>query len=158
MSRKIFSLVAMVTVALSSGGCVTTDQSGGLTAQKKPLSGDKFQNTEAVFRAYMQSHPEIVVDLSNVSGEYCINTWSVGGGHMTHYAIEPSSTKEDIVDFVKAQSFVDAGVDVTQLPSLPDKLGQMRNGQWYYLPMGGMDPHHGRKTPVALVVRATDLR
>lgn len=34
--------------------------------------------------------PETAIDLSDVSGEYCFNTGIGEGGHMTHYAIDPS--------------------------------------------------------------------
>ena len=108
---------------------------------------------------YLDTHPEMVIDFSTVSGEYCINTWRVGGGHMTHYAIDPSKTTEDVIDFVKAQTFIDAGVDVSKLPRLPNKLGAMENGQWYFLPEGAPEPHHGSKEfPAALIVRATDIQ
>ena len=113
----------------------------------------------ATIDAYLQSHPEMVIDFSKTSGEYCINTWKVGGGHMTHYATDPSKTTEDVIDFVKAQSFIDAGIDVTTLPELPSELGAMENGQWYYLPKGGAEPHHGAKEfPIALMVRATEIQ
>ena len=108
---------------------------------------------------YIDTHPEMIIDLADVSGEYCVNTWKVKGGHMTHYAIDPSKTTEDVIDFVKAQSFMDAGIDVTLLPRLPAKLGVMENGQWYYLPKGGAEPHHGWKAaPLALIVRANNIQ
>lgn len=109
--------------------------------------------------AYLKMHPEMVIDLSKVSGEFCVNTWKVKGGHMTHYAIDPSKTTEDVVDFIKAQPLIDAGIDVTKLPQLPSTLGTMKNGQWYYLPKGGVDPHHGwKKAPLALIVRSSDIQ
>jgi hypothetical protein len=108
---------------------------------------------------YLDTHPEMVIDFSGVSGEYCINTWKVGGGHMTHYAIDPSKTTEDVIDFVPAQTFIDAGIDITKLPRLPEKLGMMQDGQWYFLPKGAVEPHHGSKGfPAALIVRATDIQ
>ncbi len=36
----------------------------------------------------MKSHPEMVIDLSNRSGEYCMNTWKVGGSHMTRFRFD----------------------------------------------------------------------
>ncbi len=120
---------------------------------------DKAAKAHAVIGAYIETHPEMIIDFANVSGEYCVNTWTVKGSHMTHYAIDPSKTTEDVIDFVKAQSFVDAGIDMTKLPRLPSKLGAMKNGQWYHLPKDGMEPHHGSKAfPVALIVRATDIQ
>ncbi len=120
---------------------------------------DKAAKAHAVIGAYIETHPEMIIDFANVSGEYCVNTWKVKGAHMTHYAIDPSKTTEDVIDFVKAQSFVDAGIDMTKLPRLPSELGAMKNGQWYYVPKDGVEPHHGSMAfPVALIVRATDIQ
>ncbi len=107
--------------------------------------------------AYLQSHPEMVIDLTGVSGEYCINTWKVGGGHMTHYATDPSKTQEDLVDFVPADSMTSAGVNVSDLPRMPGELGAMEPNKWYYLPAGTYEPHHGRKMPMSLLIRATNI-
>lgn len=121
-------------------------------------SADKVAKAHAAIGAYLETHPEMVIDFSDVSGEYCVNTWKVKGGHMAHYAIDPSKTTEDVIDFVKAQSLIDAGIDVTKLPRLPSELGAKKNGQWYYLPKGGFDPHHGKKQKRALMVRATNIQ
>lgn len=130
-----------------SGGPATAD------------SGDKVARTHAALGQYLQDHPEMVVDFSKVSGEYCINALKVKGGHMTHYAIDPSKTTEDVVLFVDAQPFLDAGIDFSTLPRLPDSLGTMKTGQWYYLPKGAPDPHHGAKrSKRAMLVRATDIQ
>ncbi len=119
----------------------------------------KAAKAHAVIGNFIVMHPEMIIDFADVSGEYCVNTWKVEGGHMTHYAIDPSKTTEDVIDFVKAQSFIDAGIDVTTLPELPSELGVMENGQWYYLPKGGAEPHHGAKEfPIALMVRATEIQ
>jgi hypothetical protein len=112
----------------------------------------------AVIGNYLETHPEMIIDLADVSGEYCVNTWEVNGGHMTHYALDPSKTTEDIVDFVTAQSFIDSGIDVTKLPRMPSKLGAMENGQWYYLPEDAVGPHHGEALGLALLVRATEIQ
>ena len=111
----------------------------------------------ATIDAYLQSHPEMVIDFSKTSGEYCINTWKVGGGHMTHYAIDPSKTAEDVIDFVPADSMISAGVNVDDLPQMPGELGAMEPNQWYYLPAGSFEPHHGGKMPMSLIVRATNI-
>lgn len=122
-------------------------------------SGDKVAKANAVIGQYLQTHPEMVIDFSNVSGEYCINALKVQGGHMTHYAIDPSKTTEDVIVFVDAQPLIDAGVDFSKLPRLPSRLGGMKNGQWYYLPKGGVDPHHGSKqSKRAMLVRATNVQ
>ena len=105
----------------------------------------------------LQSHPEMVLDFTNVSGEYCMNTWKAGGAHMSHFAVDPSKNQEDIIDFVKASSMTDAGVDVTGLPRLPGKLGEMETGKWYYLPADEFEPHHGAIMGVSLLIRASNL-
>ena len=143
--------VATVALALAVSFGVTT------LATAHPTG--KAAKAYAAIGNYIETHPEMIIDLADVSGEYCVNTWKVNGGHMTHYAIDPSKTTEDVIDFVKAQSFIDAGIDVTMLPRLPNKLGVMENGQWYFLPKGGAEPHHGSKAfPIAMMVRATDIQ
>lgn len=112
----------------------------------------------SVIGTYLKTHPEMIIDLAEVSGEYCVNTWEVGGSHMTHYALDPSKTTEDMLDFVTAQSFIDAGIDVTKFPLMPSKLGVMKNGQWYYLPGDAVGPHHGEALGLALIVRATEIQ
>lgn len=101
--------------------------------------------------------PESTIDFSEVSGEYCFDVDISEGGHMTHYAIDPTKTQEDIIDFVNAESLIKAGIEVDKLPRLPKDLGQMTPNQWYYLPAGEMDPHHGMKFPFPLMIRASNL-
>lgn len=122
-------------------------------------SAEKVAKARATIDQYLESHPEMVIDFSKTSGEYCINALKVKGGHMTHFAIDPSKTTEDVIVFVDAQPLIDAGVDFSKLPHLPSTLGAMKNGQWYYLPKGGADPHHGTKqSKRAMLVRATDVQ
>ena len=102
--------------------------------------------------------PEMAIDLSKVSGAYCFNAGLGEGGHMTHYAIDPMKTKEDLVDFVNAESLVKAGLSVDKLPRLPEKLGEMTPNTWYYLPAGGFEPHHGMKFSFPLMVRASNIK
>lgn len=106
---------------------------------------------------YLDSHPEIVIDLRNKSGEFCFNTWKVGGGHMTHYAVDPSTTREDIIDFVRADSMA-GGLDVEKFSRFPGKLGAMEPNKWYYLPAGQDEPHHGTRFPFPLLIRATNIQ
>ena len=107
---------------------------------------------------YLQSHPQMALDFTRVSGEYCLNTWKAGGAQMVHFAVDPSATREDMVEFVKADSFTSRGVDVTILPRMPAKLGAMEPGTWCYLPAGEPEPHHGGTFPFPLVLRASDLQ
>jgi hypothetical protein len=103
-------------------------------------------------------NPDMAIDLSKVSGAYCFNAGLGSGGHMTHYAIDPEKTTEDVVDFVNATSLVKAGLGVEKLPRLPEKLGAMTPNQWYYLPAGEFEPHHGMKFSFPLMVRASNIK
>lgn len=109
------------------------------------------------FSTMVKSHPEMVIDFSKKSGEYCMNTWKVGGGHMTHYAVDRSKTVEDVIDFVKVKS-LKGSVDVNSLPRSPTKLGAKEPNQWYYQPAGQYDPHHGKALPIDLLVRASNVK
>jgi hypothetical protein len=62
-----------------------------------------------------------------------------------------------ILDFVAAAPLIEAGLDVDKLPRHPGKLGSMKPNQWYYLPTGAFEPHHGRKFPIPLLLKAADL-
>ena len=142
--------IAVVLAFLVSLGFATAATAG---------STDKVTKAQGAINALLDMHPEMIVDLADVSGEYCVNTWKVGGGHMTHYAIDPSKTTEDVIDFIKAESFTSSGIDVTTLQHLPSTLGAMEEGQWYYLPKGAAEPHHGSQSfPIPLVVRATNIQ
>ena len=101
--------------------------------------------------------PNTAIDFSKVSGEYCFFLgWD---RHHTHYAIDPTKTREDTVDFVKAEPLVQAGLNLESLPRFPGGLGKMAPGQWYYLPAGELEPHHGGKQlDFPLLLRATDLQ
>jgi hypothetical protein len=126
-------------------------------AQDTNLQASKVAGGLGTIADYLQSHPEMMLDFTNVSGEYCLNTWKAGGAHMSHFAVDPSKTQEDVIEFVKASSMTDAGVDVTGLPRMPAELGAMEPGKWYYLPAGEFEPHHGKKLGVPLLIRASNL-
>ena len=135
----------------------------GLTVAQSTMAQDANQQASKVagelrtIASYFQNHPEMALDFTQVSGEYCLNTWKAGGAHMSHYAVDPSKTREDVIDFVKANSMTDAGVDVTNLPRMPSKLGAMEPGKWYYLPAAEFEPHHGAIMGVPLLIRASNL-
>ncbi len=135
----------------------------GLTVAQSTMAQDANQQASKVagelgtIASYLQNHPEMALDFTQVSGEYCLNTWKAGGAHMSHYAVDPSKTQEDVIDFVKASSMTDAGVDVTNLPRMPSKLGAMEPGKWYYLPAAEFEPHHGAIMGVPLLIRASNL-
>ncbi len=135
----------------------------GLAVAQSAIAQDANQQASRVagelgtIASYLQSHPEMALDFTQVSGEYCLNTWKAGGAHMSHFAVDPSKTREDVIEFVKASSMTDAGVDVTNLPRMPGKLGVMEPGKWYYLPAAEFEPHHGATMGVPLLIRASNL-
>ena len=101
--------------------------------------------------------PETAIDLSAVSGEYCFNTGLKEGGHMTHYAIDASKTQEDVIDFVNAEPMIKAGLHVESLPRFPGTLGSMTPNQWYFLPAGEPEPHHGTTFSFPLLIKASNI-
>lgn len=102
--------------------------------------------------------PETAIDFSKVSGEYCFDVELGKGGHMTHYAIDPLKTQEDVIDFVNAEPLIKAGLKVESLPRHPGTLGSMKPNQWYYLPAGQLEPHHGIKLPIPLLIKAQNIK
>ena len=101
--------------------------------------------------------PSTAIDLSGTSGEYCLQVNLNKGGHMSHYAADPQKTREDVIDFVNATQFMEAGLDVKKLPKFPGKLGSMEPNRWYYLAPGEFEPHHGRKFSFPILIRAVDI-
>ncbi len=147
-------LKPLVGVAALAFGLVLTQSA---VAQDANEQAAKVAGGLGTIAGYLQSHPQMMLDFTQVSGEYCLNTWKAGGAQMSHYAVDPSKTQEDVIDFVKAGSFSDAGVDVSGLPRMPGKLGAMEPGKWYLLPAGEFEPHHGKKLGVPLLIRASNL-
>ena len=47
---------------------------------------------------HLALRPNSTIDFSKVSGEYCLNLGLGEGAHMTHYAIDPTKTNEDVID------------------------------------------------------------
>ena len=111
----------------------------------------------STFANLLSVRPKTAIDLSKVSGAYCFNVNLEDGGQMTHFAIDPSSTQEDVVDFINATQFIKAGIEVDKLPRFPGKLGSMTPNKWYYLPAGEYEPHHGITFPFPLLMRAVNL-
>jgi hypothetical protein len=101
--------------------------------------------------------PETAIDFTKVSGEYCFDVQMAKGGHMHHHAVDPTKTQEDVIDFVNAEPLIKAGIRVDGLPRFPGGLGTMTPNQWYFLPAGELDPHHGLKWPFPILIRAANL-
>ena len=143
----------MKTLTLFTLTCAIAVYPGVAPAERS----EKVQAEIDTISQYLDGHPEMAIDLREVSGEFCFNTWMVGGGHMTHYAVEPSSTEEDMIDFVQADSLGDS-LDVDKLPRFPGGLGTMEPNKWYYLPALRYEPHHGTRFPFGLLLRATNIQ
>lgn len=111
----------------------------------------------SVIAKHLSMRPKTAIDLTSVSGEYCFNLGLGQGAQMTHFAIDPANTKEDVIDFVNASSLIKAGMKVDLLPAFPGKLGAMKPNQWYFLPAGKMEPHHGIKFPFPIMMKASNL-
>ena len=86
----------------------------------------------------LRAKPEIAIDQTGASGEYCFNS---GLGTMVHFATQPELTSEDVVYEFDASGLIAAGLDPSRLQQLPER-GRMTPGMWYFLPKGQQDPHH----------------
>jgi hypothetical protein len=86
----------------------------------------------------LRAKPEIAIDRTAASGEYCLNS---GLGTMVHFATQPERTPEDVVYEFDASGLIAAGLDPSRLQQLPEQ-GRMTPGVWYFLPKGQQDPHH----------------
>ena len=153
MRSGIFVATGILVGVLASNVAFGAEQKADMVHEQ----ASKVAGELGTIAGYLQRHPEMALDFTQVSGEYCLNTWKAGGAHMSHYAVDPSKTREDVIDFVKANSMTDAGVDVTNLPRMPSKLGAMEPGKWYYLPAAEFEPHHGAIMGVPLLIRASNL-
>jgi hypothetical protein len=87
----------------------------------------------------LRAKPDIAIDQTAASGEYCFNT---GLGTMVHFATQLELTPEDVVYQFDASGLIAAGLDTSRMQQLPER-GQMTPGVWYFLPKGQQDPHHG---------------
>ena len=72
----------------------------------------------------LRAKPEIAIDQTVASGEYCFNS---GLGTMVHFATQPEHTPEDVVYEFDASGLIAAGLDPSRLQQLPER-GQMKPG------------------------------
>ncbi len=141
-------------IAVLLSGCLGLVATPALAKdQAKIVAGEM-----TAFANQLSMKPSMAIDLTGVSGEYCFDGNIKKGGHMTHYATDPTSTKEDVVDFVNAKPLMAAGANFDGLPHHNGKLGSMEPNQWYFLAAGEYEPHHGKKLPFPLLIRATNIR
>jgi len=110
----------------------------------------------SVIANHLAHQPNAAIDFRAVSGEMCFDVNMKKGGHMTHYAVDPTSTTEDVIDFVNAKQLVKSGMDLSVLPVFPGELGSMEDNTWYYLAAGELDPHHDVKWDFPVMLRASN--
>ena len=102
----------------------------------------------------LRAEPEIAIDQTGASGEYCFNS---GLGTMVHFATQPELTSEDVVYEFDASRLIAAGLDPSRLQQLPER-GRMTPGMWYFLPKGQQDPHHAHAMSAPTIAIAIDVK
>src|SRR5216117_4534914 len=102
----------------------------------------------------LRAKPEIAIDQTAASGEYCFNS---GLGTMVHFATQPEGTSEDVVYEFDASGLIAAGLDPSRLQQLPER-GRMTPGTWYFLPKGQQDPHHARAMSAPTIAIAINVK
>jgi hypothetical protein len=102
----------------------------------------------------LRAKPEIAVDQTLASGEYCFNS---GLGTMVHFATQPERTPEDVVYEFDASGLIAAGLDPSRLQQLPER-GRMTPGVWYFLPKGQQDPHHTHAMSAPTIAIAINVK
>ncbi len=144
--RKLLIALAVIIIGLPTSGIAHTD------AEKAAIAGQL-----SAISKHFQTRPKTAIDFSKVSGEYCYNAGLGKSGLMTHFAIDPAGTSEDVIGFVNAKPLLAAGINVDSLPRFPGKLDTMTPNQWYFLPAKEFEPHHGKKFPFPLLIKASNL-
>ena len=102
----------------------------------------------------LHAKPEIAIDQTGASGEYCFNS---GLGTMVHFATQPELTSEDVVYEFDASGLIAAGLDPSRLQQLPER-GRMTPGMWYFLPKGQQDPHHTHAMSAPTIAIAINVK
>lgn len=145
-STFLFTVVALSVMVLPNG----------LSAEEKKDQATVIGAEISTVANHLSLRPKTALDFTKASGEYCyFMGWD---SHHTHYAVDPSTTQEDTLDFVDARPLLKAGMNFDNFPRLPKQLGKMTPHQWYYLAAGEIDPHHGTKWDFPILVRASDIK
>jgi len=152
MKQRFLSVLAISSVAFCANAMAADEKK----EEAKPQASIVGAELSAIANQ-LGVNPDMAIDFTDVSGEYCFDVGLGDGAHMTHYAVDPSSTQEDVIDFVNAQPLLDAGADLTKLPKFPGGLGTMEQNVWYVLAQGEHDPHHGTEWPWPLLMRASNI-
>ncbi len=120
MRRVVFLVLFM---SLLTGRLVTGDQpisEDELTKLKREytdvfaLQGTSKAEILAIARI-LHAKPEIAIDQTAASGEYCFNS---GLGTMVHFATQPERTPEDVVYEFDASGLIAAGLDPARRPTI----------------------------------------
>ena len=117
------------------------------------LQGTSKREILAIARI-LRAKPEIAIDQTSASGEYCLNS---GLGTMVHFAAQPERTQEDVIYEFDASGLIAAGLDPSRLQQLPER-GRMTPGMWYFLPKGQQDPHHAHAMPSPTIAIAVNIK
>jgi hypothetical protein len=161
MRAITFALVAAHISFLTSRVLAADQPVGGdeLTRLKRDyadvlaLQGTSKREILAIARI-LRANPEIALDRTAASGEYCFNS---GSGTMVHFATEPERTPEDVLYEFDASGLIAAGLDTSRMPQLPAP-GHMTPGVWYFLPQGREDPHHAHAMSAPTIVIAVNVK
>ncbi len=154
MRSKVARRTMLVGIALLVSGLPYVVSAGHIKPNPKAVAGGL-----SAIANQLSMKPENFVDFTEVSGEYCLNSNVMSGGHMTHFAVDPTKTQEDVIEYINAEPLIKAGVvDVEKLPRSPGTLGSMTPNQWYYLPAGELEPHHNAKFPFPLLIKASNVK
>ena len=161
MQRVVF-VILFVHMSLLTGRLLAGDQpvaEDELTKLKREyadviaLKGTSNAEILTIARI-LRAKPEIAIDQTAASGEYCFNS---GLGTMVHFATQPDRTSEDVVYEFDAFGLIAAGLDPSRLQQLP-KRGQMTPGMWYFLPKGQQDPHHAHAMSAPTIAIAINVK
>lgn len=144
LAKTIFTLSVLPVALLAINPAYAKNQASIATAEVAAIAN------------HLAHNPNAAIDFRETSGEMCFDVNMKNGGHMTHYAVDPTTTTEDVIDFVNAKQLVSAGLDVSTLPEFPGELGSMEDNTWYYLAPGELDPHHGVKWDFPVMMRASN--
>jgi hypothetical protein len=158
MRRVIFILLmSLVTSRILAGEQPRVEDQ--LTTLKREyadvlaLQGTSKDEILAIARI-LRAKPEIAIDRTAASGEYCLNS---GLGTMVHFATQPERTPEDVVYEFDASGLIAAGLDPSRMQQLPEP-GRMTPGVWYFLPKGQQDPHHGHAMASPTIAIAVNIK
>ena len=84
MRSGIFVATSFLVGALASSVALAAEQKEDMAHEQ----ASKVAGELGTIAGYLQSYPQMALDFTKVSGEYCLNTWKAGGAHMSHFAGE----------------------------------------------------------------------